>query len=53
MGRQAGIYLARFRKSHGVELADALIAAGAVTSKAELWTRNKKHYPMSDVLFFD
>ena len=53
IGRQAGLYLGRFRKSHGVELADALIAAGAVASKAKLWTRNKKHYPMKDLSFFD
>jgi len=36
-----------------VELADALIAASAVAHGAELWTRNRKHYPMGDIVFFD
>jgi predicted nucleic acid-binding protein len=52
-GRQAGMYLQRYRKSHGVEIADALIAASAVASRADLWTRNRKHYPMREVTFFD
>jgi predicted nucleic acid-binding protein len=52
-GRQAGIYLNQYRKSHAVEVADALIAACAVGHRAELWTRNRKHYPMKDVTFFD
>jgi predicted nucleic acid-binding protein len=52
-GREAGDYLRQFRRSHRVELADALIAAGAVMNKAELWTRNRKHYPMKELLFFD
>ena len=51
-GRQAGDYLRRYRKSHGVELGDALIAASAVASGAMLWTRNRKHYPMKDLAFF-
>jgi predicted nucleic acid-binding protein len=52
-GRQAGVYLRQYRRSHGVELADALIAAGTVANHAELWTRNRKHYPMKEVSFFD
>ena len=52
-GRQAGVYLRQYRRSHGVELADALIAAGTVANHAELWTRNRKHYPMPEVSFFD
>ena len=51
-GHQAGVYLRQYRRSHGVEIADALIAASAVANKAELWTRNRKHYPMKDVSFF-
>lgn len=53
VGRLAGAYLREFRKSHGVEMADALVAACAVRSSAELWTRNRKHYPMGDVVFFE
>jgi hypothetical protein len=50
--RQAGDYLRRYRKSHGVELGDALVAAGAVGNGAMLWTRNRKHYPMKELTFF-
>ena len=53
VGRQAGAYLQRYRRSHGVEVADALIAANAVANNAELWTRNRKHYPMAGISFFD
>ena len=52
-GRRAGAYLARHRKSHGLEIADALIAAAAATSGLLLWTLNRKHYPMADIKFFD
>jgi predicted nucleic acid-binding protein len=51
-GRRAGVYLRTFRRSHAVEVADALIAAGAVVNNAGLWTRNRKHYPMKEVSFF-
>jgi len=52
-GLRAGAFLKQYRRSHGVEIADALIAACAVTHKAELWTRNRKHYPMKEVSFFE
>ena len=51
-GRRAGDYFRDYRKSHSVELSDALIAATAVLNNAELWTRNRKHYPMRDVSFY-
>jgi predicted nucleic acid-binding protein len=51
IGRRAGEYLRRYRKSHAVELGDALIAASAVASGAQLWTRNRKHYPMPELTF--
>lgn len=51
-GRRGGAYLARYGRSHGVTLADALIAAAATTSGLRLWTRNKRHYPMDDLDFF-
>ena len=50
-GRRAGTYLARFGRSHGVAIADALIAAAASTAGLRLWTRNRRHYPMDDVEF--
>jgi hypothetical protein len=50
--KHAGI-LSGFHRSHGVEVADALVAAGAVASGAALWTRNHEHYPMKQVSFFD
>jgi hypothetical protein len=52
LGHQAGDYLRRYRKSHGVELGDALIAVSALTSGAALWTRNRKHYPMRELSFY-
>ena len=52
VGRRAGAYLKSYAKSHGVELGDALIAAAASSSDRQLWTLNKKHYPMKDIRFF-
>jgi predicted nucleic acid-binding protein len=52
IGRRAGAYLARYARSHGVELGDALIAAAATTAGLYLWTLNHKHYPMPDVRFY-
>ena len=52
-GRWAGSYLARYGRSHGVELTDALVAAAAVTSGVRLWTLNRKHYPMPDLGFYE
>jgi predicted nucleic acid-binding protein len=52
VGRQAGLYVNRYGRSHRVEVADALIAASAMASHAELWTRNRKHYPMKELEFF-
>jgi len=49
IGRKAGEYLREFGRSHHLELGDALIAASAALSNAELITRNRKHYPMSDI----
>src|SRR5262249_51551758 len=51
-GRQAGTYLARYRRSHGLELGDALIAAAATTAGLRLWTLNRRHYPLRDVSLF-
>ena len=45
-GIRAGSYLNRYKKSHGVCLADALICAAAVEHGHKIWTLNRKHYPM-------
>jgi len=52
IGRQAGDYLRQYAKSHAVELGDALIAATAHIHKLELWTRNRRHYPMKQLAFY-
>jgi len=41
-----GLYRRDYGKSHGVGLADAILAATAEAEKAELKTLNVKHYPM-------
>jgi predicted nucleic acid-binding protein len=51
-GRQAGDYLRQYRKSHGLQMSDALIAASAFLNDAHLWTRNRKHYPMKELKFY-
>ena len=52
VGRQAGEYLREYRNSHGLQLGDALIAAAALSHGARLWTRNRKHYPMKDLVLY-
>lgn len=52
MGRKAGQYLRAYSRSHGVELADAFLAAAAHSEGMQLWTLNRKHYPMRDIQFF-
>ncbi|MBI1845711.1 MAG: hypothetical protein HYR86_01920 [Candidatus Rokubacteria bacterium] len=53
VGRRAGAYLARYARSHGLELADALVGAAASTSGLRLWTLNRRHYPMADLSFHE
>lgn len=45
----AGTYMNLYRKSHGINMADAIIAATARSSGAKLYTLNRKHYPMTDI----
>jgi predicted nucleic acid-binding protein len=52
IGMRAGDYLRAFHASHAIELGDALIAATASIHRLELWTQNRKHFPMKDVQFF-
>ena len=49
VGRKAGHYRQRFRRSHGVEIADALIAAAAHLHGLTLLSLNQRHYPMRDL----
>lgn len=46
IAKSGGLYKQQFFKSHGVGLADAIIAATSIISDAELKTLNTKHYPM-------
>jgi len=46
IARAGGLYKSKFGKSHGVGLADAILAATAEAENAELKTLNPKHYPM-------
>jgi predicted nucleic acid-binding protein len=50
--RLAADYIRKYRKSHGIEVPDALIAAAASLSGAALWTHNRKHFPMKDLKFY-
>ena len=49
IGRKAGRYRQSFGPSHGVEIADALIAATAHVYALTLCTLNLRHYPMRDL----
>ena len=46
IARAGGLYGRQYGKSHGVGLADAVIAATAQAENADLKTLNAKHYPM-------
>ena len=46
IAKAGGLYKRDYGKSHGVGLADAILAATAEAEKAELKTLNIKHYPM-------
>ena len=49
VARKAGEYRAQYLRSQGLALPDALIAATAFIQGAGLITRNKRHYPMTDL----
>ncbi|MBI2265738.1 MAG: type II toxin-antitoxin system VapC family toxin [Armatimonadetes bacterium] len=49
IGKIAGLYLRKFRKSHGLQLGDSLLAATARSTKAGFYTLNVRHYPMADI----
>jgi predicted nucleic acid-binding protein len=46
IAKAGGLYKREYGKSHGVGLADAILAATAEAEGAELKTLNTKHYPM-------
>jgi len=46
IAKAGGLYKRDYGKSHGVGLADAILAATAEAENAELKTLNIKHYPM-------
>jgi predicted nucleic acid-binding protein len=46
IAKAGGLYKRDYGKSHGVGLADAILAATAEAKNAELKTLNTKHYPM-------
>jgi predicted nucleic acid-binding protein len=46
IGKAGGLYKRDYGQSHGVGLADAILAATAEAEKAELKTLNTEHYPM-------
>jgi predicted nucleic acid-binding protein len=46
IGQTAGTLCRTFRKSHGIGLGDAIIAATVAAAKATLVTLNKKHFPL-------
>jgi predicted nucleic acid-binding protein len=50
IARIAGAYLNQYAASHRLDLGDALTAATACVTGSELYTRNVRHYPMSDVV---
>ena len=46
IAKTSGLYKRDYARSHGVGLADAILAATAESENAELKTLNTKHYPM-------
>ena len=46
IAKAGGLYKRDYGKSHGVGLADAILAATAQAEHAELKTLNTRHYPM-------
>ena len=51
-GKIAGDLLHKYARSHNLEVLDAMIAAAAIQHRSELWTRNRKHYPMPQITFY-
>ena len=50
IAKAGGLYKSEYGKSHGVGLADAILAATADAENADLKTLNTRHYPMLEGL---
>lgn len=50
IARLGGLYKRDYGKSHGISLADAVVAATASLESADLKTLNVRHYPMFNAL---
>ena len=50
IAKLGGLYKRDYGKSHGISLADAVVAATATLENADLKTLNVKHYPMFNAL---
>jgi predicted nucleic acid-binding protein len=46
----AGRFYRKWHPSHGVDINDALLASTALETGGHIFTLNKKHYPMPDVI---
>lgn len=52
--KQVGLFAAQYRKAYqGISLEDYLLAATAEQLNCPLWTLNKKHYPMDEIVLFE
>ncbi len=51
IARPGGLYRRDYGPSHGVTLADALLAAAAARHQAQLITLNARHFPMVEVAY--
>ncbi|MDP6525373.1 MAG: PIN domain-containing protein [Kiritimatiellia bacterium] len=47
---EAGALFRRWNPSHGIDVNDAFLAASAKRTGGRIFSINKKHYPMPDVL---
>ena len=50
IAEQGGLLRRQWMRSHGLDIADALIAATAMAHGLRLATRNRKHFPMLENL---
>ncbi len=49
IAQKGGLIKNKYNPSHGIGIADAVIAATALVQKAKLLTLNVKHFPMVDL----